>query len=192
MRTRKLPKHDLSGKTFGHLFVIRMEQDFEKDPKGSYFAVCKCLLCEQEGFKALEYSIRNGRTTSCGCKRNYESRTGENNSRFTGHEEIHGRKWSRIKKSAETRKILFNLQIEEAWNIYESQEHCCALTGLPLCFGKSAEEYSTASLDRVDSSVGYSVSNIQWTHKDINRMKSDFDQDYFIRLCCLVADKHRT
>ena len=180
------PKHDLSGKTFGHLFVVRMEQDHKKDPKGSYFAICKCLLCGREDFRALEYSVRHGRTTSCGCKRNYESRTGENNKRFTGHKEIRGKKWSNFKRSAKHRNIPFELKIEEAWSIYEKQKRLCALTKLPIYLGKNNEP-STASLDRIDSSIGYTAENVQWTHKDINRIKSDFTQDYFIRLCQLVS-----
>lgn len=190
MRKRKRPFHDLTGQTFGHLYVLRMEQDFQADSRGSYFAICKCLLCGRDEFKCLEYSVRNGRTTSCGCKRNYESRTGEKHKRFTGYKEIRGKKWGNLKKSADKRKIQFSLELKEAWDTYESQDKRCALSGLPISFGKSTET-STASLDRIDSSSGYVASNIQWTHRDINRMKSDLDQDYFIRLCCLVADKHR-
>jgi hypothetical protein len=46
----------------------------------------------------------------------------------------------------------------------------------------------TASLDRIDSSKGYCEDNVQWVHKDINRMKNTFDQDYFISLCKLIAE----
>ena len=41
----------------------------------------------------------------------------------------------------------------------------------------------TASLDRIDSKKGYIEGNIQWVHKDINRMKWAFNEDYFIKLC---------
>jgi len=186
----KKPKHDLTGQTFGNLYVERMEQDLNRDSRGSYFAICKCLLCGKENVQILEYSVRNGRTTSCGCKRNYASRTGENHKRFTGHKEIRGKKWGNLKRSAKARNIPFDTSIEEAWQIYENQNKCCALSGVPIEFGKSTEP-STASLDRIDSSIGYEESNVQWIFRDINRMKSDFDQDYFIRLCCLVADHYR-
>ena len=185
MRSRKQhPKHDLTGQTFGLLHVIRMEQDIEKDPKGSFFGVCRCE-CGNE-VKVVDYSLRKGRTTSCGCRRNYANRTGENHKRFTGYKEIRGKKWSSVKRSAAHRKIPFDLSIEYAWNIYEKQNKQCALTKLPITFGKN-DEVSTASLDRIDSEKGYAEGNIQWTHKDINRIKSDLEQSYFIRLCKLVA-----
>jgi len=46
---------------------------------------------------------------------------------------------------------------------------------------------TTASVDRIDSSIGYVMGNIQWVHKDINKMKSDFSQELFIAWCGLVA-----
>lgn len=46
----------------------------------------------------------------------------------------------------------------------------------------------TASLDRIDSSKGYVLGNIQWVHKDINKMKLDYDQDYFIDICRRIAE----
>lgn len=45
-----------------------------------------------------------------------------------------------------------------------------------------------ASLDRKDSSVGYTKNNIQWVHKAINRLKTDFNQKKFIELCHLVSN----
>ena len=46
--------------------------------------------------------------------------------------------------------------------------------------------YKTASVDRIDSSKGYIADNIQILHKDINVMKWDFTQDYFLHLCYLI------
>lgn len=49
----------------------------------------------------------------------------------------------------------------------------------------------TASLDRIDSTKGYTLDNIQWVHKHINVMKMDLDQEYFIKLCKLVTKKSK-
>ena len=48
-------------------------------------------------------------------------------------------------------------------------------------------EPTEASLDRVDSSKGYTEENVQWVHKDIQRMKSDLSPKRFTELCQLVA-----
>ena len=46
---------------------------------------------------------------------------------------------------------------------------------------------TTASLDRIDSSKGYVIGNVQWVHKDINIMKNKFDNQYFIDMCKKIA-----
>lgn len=49
---------------------------------------------------------------------------------------------------------------------------------------------SNASIDRIDSNLGYVRNNIQWVLKDINKMKNDFDQSHFIELCSKVSKLH--
>ena len=46
---------------------------------------------------------------------------------------------------------------------------------------------ATASLDRIDSDGAYTIDNVQWIHKDINRMKSNLKQENFIEYCRLIA-----
>jgi hypothetical protein len=47
---------------------------------------------------------------------------------------------------------------------------------------------NTASLDRIDSSLGYVRGNVQWLHKDVNWMKNTLDQDRFIELCKAIVN----
>lgn len=56
---------------------------------------------------------------------------------------------------------------------------------MPLVFGKD----TTASIDRINSNKGYSLSNVQWVHKTINKMKCKLSDDEFIAFCKAVA-KH--
>ena len=46
----------------------------------------------------------------------------------------------------------------------------------------------TASLDRIDSNKGYTIDNVQWVHKDINKMKMDLEEDVFIDNCKLIIE----
>ena len=48
---------------------------------------------------------------------------------------------------------------------------------------------TTASLDRIDSNKGYVEGNVQWVHVDVNYMKLDYDQDYYINICRLIAKR---
>jgi hypothetical protein len=183
------PKYDLTGQTFGFLYVIEMAIT-PKSTKGTWRAICKCLNCGNECFDANVQSLRADRTTSCGCRRDqYEKITGERNKGYKGYKDIRGKTWSKIKRTARRRNVPFEITIEEAWEIFEKQNRKCALSGIPLNFGKAEDKLklTTASLDRIDSSKRYSKENVQWVHKDINIIKSIFSEEYFVNLCRLVA-----
>lgn len=49
---------------------------------------------------------------------------------------------------------------------------------------------TSASLDRIDSNQGYIEGNVRWVLKDINMIKGAYDNEYFVRLCNLVANAH--
>lgn len=96
---------------------------------------------------------------------------------------------SRVFKSLRTgaikRGLAFDIIIRDMTDCFEKQNGLCVLTGVPICI-----EDGTASLDRIDSNLGYSTENIQWLYKPINFMKSSFEESEFVRLCKLVAS-HR-
>ena len=48
----------------------------------------------------------------------------------------------------------------------------------------------TASLDRIDSKLGYILGNIQWVHKQINEMKMDLAEVDFLRWVKIIAEYH--
>ena len=107
------------------------------------------------------------------------------NKNWKGYGEISGSRWYFIKNNARSRAMAFNLNIEDAWDLYLIQGGICALSGVGIHFEEPSEKRSkgNASLDRIDSTKGYTIDNIQWVHKRVNLMKWDFDQDYFIDIC---------
>lgn len=76
-----------------------------------------------------------------------------------------------------------------AFDILDRQNGKCALTGVPISIavGTKYRTTTTASLDRIDSSKPYVEGNLQWLHKDVNRMKLAFPEERFIEVCNLVA-----
>lgn len=129
------------------------------------------------------------------------SRGCEKCSRFhtsKGHELLSGEYWSHVVSGSKKRNIPFNITIEQAWDIYVKQNKKCALTDLDIIFEPNCthnkeinnRKIRTASLDRVDSKKGYELHNIQWLHKDVNRMKNYFEVDYFKEICKLVCKKN--
>lgn len=113
----------------------------------------------------------------------------EKHHRWSGCGQLSGDIWSNTRKNARVRRILFKITIAYAWALYERQGQRCALTNLPLAFTKTNKRWTThtASLDRIDSAKGYVEGNVQWVHKDVNRMKRDFPQERFLEVCRSVA-----
>lgn len=179
---------NLTGQKFGSLTVLSRRR--EKHPSGNYryLATCKC---DCGIIKDIDVShLKTGRTKSCGCNKNYyENMLGEKSPCFKGYKEIRGKTWSLLKRRSGCRGHSFNLDIKDAWNLFEKQERKCALTGLPILFSKCNGE-TTASLDRIDNSKGYDIDNIQWVHKDVNIMRNVYSIEYFIKICKLVSAIH--
>lgn len=183
-------KHNLVGKTFGYLTVIKMAQTEKSGKLHAWRAICKCSNCGNESFDVNPQSLLRGQTTSCGCRRDqYSKLTGMNSKQYKGCGELNGKYWGLIKNRAEQRGYVVEINIEYAWNLYLKQERKCALSGIPINFAISSKRSSetTASLDRIDSSKGYVEGNVQWVHKHINIMKNVFEQNYFISLCNLIT-----
>lgn len=97
-----------------------------------------------------------------------------------------------IRSAAEKRGLALEVDMPFVKQLLKKQKNLCALSGLPIHFATSSEEFfngeHTASLDRIDSKLGYTKKNVQWVHKDINKIKVNLDEEYFIFLCRLVAE----
>ena len=180
-RNRK-PKIDLTGQKFGQLEVIGMV----KNNLGWFVAKCKCSC--GECVEVEVFPLLKGQRKTCGCRKGIIKMTGEANPLFTGYKEIRGSFWGEISSRAKRIEGGMKISIEEAWQLYLSQEKKCALSGLPIFFGPGRLK-CTASLDRINSKEGYVLGNVQWVHKVVNFMKGIFDQTLFINFCALIATK---
>lgn len=87
-----------------------------------------------------------------------------------------------------SKKRIGNITIEDVYHLWVKQNKKCALSGVEIGFKNLKTVGHTCSIDRINSNGEYTLDNIQLVHKDINRMKNAFNQDYFIKMCKLVAD----
>ncbi|MGL5077132.1 MAG: hypothetical protein ACRDBG_15085 [Waterburya sp.] len=94
-----------------------------------------------------------------------------------------------VRYKARERNIEFNLTMKELLALAEKQRYKCALTGWDINVESSKKK--TASLDRINPKMGYTIDNVQWTHKDINLMKLTHSQERFIELCKAVANNQK-
>ena len=176
------PKYftDLEGKRFGKLTAIRFDAfkpkaNRQRIVNEAYWIVrCDC---------GIEKSLRRnvlvpGRARSCGCSRGEFAR--QTNGKSVG--EITGSIWNAVTQNAKARNHSVSITQQEAWELFQKQNGLCALSGVQLvlfCLKKTKNQ-KTASLDRIDSSKGYEVGNVQWIHKDLNKMKNTFSQEVFL------------
>jgi hypothetical protein len=112
----------------------------------------------------------------------------QSNKQWKGYKAIGGAQWNQINQCALKRNNIIDFDIKFLWELYLEQKGRCALSNLPIEFSQSEKIRPSSSLDRIDSSQGYYKNNIQWVHKDINKIKSKFNQEYFINMCKLVAE----
>ena len=84
----------------------------------------------------------------------------------------------------------WNLTIEHLDNLYDFQQQRCALSGAALTLDhgqNNGVDNGNASLDRIDSDVGYVVGNVQFVTKDINMGKQKLSNADFVEMCRQVA-----
>ena len=179
----KGPRRDLKGEVFGRLTVVK--HIYVPKRSGGLQLLWECECKCGNIISIITSSLTTGNTKSCGCVRKL---VGAEHYKWGGHGEISGDFWYTIKQGAIERELTFDLSIEDAWQLFLNQERKCALSQWPINFAPSLRRHLiTASLDRIDSNKGYYLENVQWIHKDINRMKNSFEQAYFIEVCKAVA-----
>jgi hypothetical protein len=119
----------------------------------------------------------NGSSTQC----NFCGHKESGKKRRKGFELISGDMWSQIRRKAEKKDILFNLRIEEAWEVYVEQNNKCAISSLDIgLFGYPYDkDKTTATLTLINPDGDYDKSNIIWVHKDIAKMKGNLHLNEF-------------
>jgi hypothetical protein len=166
---------------FGKWVVVDNNVIFGKRAR----VICQCDCGTR---KTVEIpSLLTGKTIGCYC-----TRRGESNYAWNGFGEIPGRVFAEIKCGADKRNIKYDLSKEYLWELFLQQDKKCALSGMILSFGtmpnrRETKELKTASVDRINSKLGYIEGNVQWVHAHINIMKNAYDNDYFINLCKIIT-----
>lgn len=81
--------------------------------------------------------------------------------------------------------IEWNVDFDYLADLLIKQDFKCTLTGWNIDAMDVGN--NTASLDRIDSSIGYVVGNVQWVHKMVNMCKQQYSQSDFIEMCNAVS-----
>lgn len=182
MRSWRMPSlmsrvKDLTGQRFGKLTVV------SRAANGVYERSRWNCVCDCEGTTtSYAADLKRGHSTSCGCKTHI---TLSNNHGKIG--KIPKSLWTKITSDARRRGLEIEVSHEYISELLSKQSFKCALSGIEL-YICSARTDRNASLDRIDSLKGYTMDNIQWVHKDVNRMKNIYDEAYFIDMCRRITE----
>lgn len=172
---------DYTGQSFGAWKVlgpITCERATGNNYKTRWLCQCSCGSDPQ--YVTKESLIKG---TSSGCSACYGVRnSGSSNPNWKGFGEITGSILNQVRVGAKARDLELQLIAEDLDKLWKLQVGRCALSGVQLVLGDSA------SLDRIDSNLGYLHGNVQWVHKTLNRMKHDLPESEFVHFCRLVAN----
>lgn len=179
-------------KSFGDWTVVDDKLQIIKNGDKSY-AKGVTVQCKHGVKRVLTLtSLYKGKTKGC------DACGGERSSKrkFSGVGELSRGYFNKTKSSAKTRHLAFSMTMSQLWSLYLKQNRRCALSGVEISLKKNyaavhGSRAQTASIDRIDSSKGYTKENVQWVHKHINKLKNDVNQEEFVALCASVVDYNK-
>lgn len=89
---------------------------------------------------------------------------------------------TRLRRSAEKRGYVFEVSIKYLWDLFKQQNQICAITGDYIL------NIRDASLDRIDSSIGYIEGNVQWVTQQANLSKHVMTMTQLYEFCKKVLN----
>ena len=146
-----------------------------------------CTKCNQEKHLDCFYKNRkNKELCSSWCKDCSKKESAKSVERLNST--IRGRAISALRNAK--RRITKNghelfLNVDDVVELWEKQSGVCAYSGREMTF--SSKSLNTMSLERIDSSIGYTKENTILVCNAINRMKSNFELEDFRAMCLDVA-----
>ena len=168
----------------------------EKTKEAQIKCRCEC------GFEKLVYCLTLIKGQSTACFNCGHGNKGESNAKWKGYKEVPGSFINRITSRSKKSNREVKINAEDIYDLWIKQDKKCSLSGLPIDFintnqgniNRKESKYDlicTASPDRIDSNKGYTKDNVQLVHKDVNMIKKEYDQDYFLKLCQLITENNK-
>ena len=88
--------------------------------------------------------------------------------------------YNRLKGSASSRGIEFTLSLMDMYEL--SYPITCPILDIPLHFHRGRAKDDSYSIDRKDSSIGYTIDNIHVISNKANRIKNNATNDELSRI----------
>ena len=185
MSARSKYARGLEGRHIGAQTIVRRVPN--RNGAVYWIVRCECGHERPVHIAALLQKYRYNCCVKCAAGR----QTGPNSPKWRGGRHTPLTTYNKFKRSAERRKITWGLSISDIDALYEKQRKLCALSLEPLTFDHGLNGVKgNASLDRTDSSGGYTIDNIQLITKKLNVAKQSFSYSEFVEMCIAVTNAH--
>lgn len=157
----------------------------------------KCHICGEyfyeEAFQIHNsYSYRNNRDKRCKkCKnsQNKEARTNYSEDQLLKF--LIKKRYLESVKRAKEKEIENSISEEYILELYNLQKGKCAISNIDMTYNiDSGRTYTNLSIDRKDSKLGYTKSNIQLVCMSVNQLKSDLDMETVVYLCKEIINNY--
>lgn len=105
----------------------------------------------------------------------------------------HNKCWNDNNKAIEKKEPLrlnrkFNATYQYLWDLINKQQWKCAITNAPLVQTGNVDDNNRISIDRIDTTKGYVLGNIQFITHRVNMMKWTHSQSDFINYCKRIVE----
>lgn len=154
-------KENLTGKTFGHLKVLKFHRYSSYSHK---YWVCQCICGKQ--IYARQDHLKRGERLSCGCKTERHPNRKKRERNPERRKAI--RTFNNYKSRSKKLKISFSLTKEQFVSVIEQPCFYCG------------ESELVHTIDRVDSKRGYVEDNVVPACLMCNVAKNKYSQDVFL------------
>lgn len=98
------------------------------------------------------------------------------------------------KRKSEKMSWPFDLTVEFLEELFEEQKGLCPITGFEITL-EGTQEFKkkrfTASLDRIDSSKGYTKDNVWFVTLQANYMKSQLTMEELVNWCQRIVEQQK-
>lgn len=97
------------------------------------------------------------------------------------------RMWKNARQRAKKSRIIWALSLDEFWLIVRQSNGRCAVTGLPFAIDLTKHNPEQPSLDRIDSSLGYSPGNCRMVLLAVNYAMNTWGENTFRKIAISFA-----
>lgn len=151
-----------------------------------WYKKCSNNTCETIIYYSRSDGLARAKYENTECRKCSNNKLGPLGYRWKGYNELSKTKFTAIQYGALERHHEFDITMQQMYDAFIEQQQICKLSGVGL------PDINKASLDRIDSTKGYTIDNIQWTNKYVNYMKRDMTDEEFWNWCIVIADFARS